>query len=176
MSITTAKGDSGNTTLLTGELVRKDDLRVEAYGTLDELDAHLGEARQAVSEENVRQILLEIQQDLFRLMGELACKSKPYAHPVTEEEVNKLTDRAREWEQKVHLEGLVIPGNTPQSAKLDVCRTITRRAERRIVTLSQSEPVSDFILQYINRLSDLLFILARWFEQKEDAILYAKNK
>ncbi|MBM4399721.1 MAG: ATP:cob(I)alamin adenosyltransferase, partial [Candidatus Cloacimonetes bacterium] len=85
------------------------------------------------------------------------------------------TAKVHDFEQRVGLTGFVIPGSTAASAKLDVCRTIARRAERRIVALTQGEEVPQIILQFVNRLSDFLFIIARWLEKKDNAIVYVKN-
>jgi ATP:cob(I)alamin adenosyltransferase len=175
MSISTTNGDKGQTGLYSGERVWKDDLRVDAYGTLDELDAHIGEAKHIIHDVNVRHLLIDIQKDLYRIMGQLASKSEPFPIPLTQAETEKLTALVHDYEQRVGLTGFVLPGGTAQSAKLDVCRTLARRAERRIVKLSRQEEVPPEILTYINRLSDFFFIIARWLEKKEDAITYAKN-
>jgi len=175
MSISTTNGDKGQTGLFSGERVWKDDLRVDAYGTLDELDAHIGEAKHMIHDVNVRHLLIDIQKDLYRVMGQLASKSAPFPNPLTETEAEKLTALVHDYEQRVGLSGFVLPGGTAQSAQLDVCRTIARRAERRIVTLSRTEEVPPSVLAYVNRLSDFFFIIARWLEKKDDAITYAKN-
>lgn len=175
MSVSTIHGDGGQTGLFSGETVWKDDLRVDAYGTLDELDAHIGEAKHVIKDCDLRHLLTDIQKDLYKIMGQLACKDDSYPEPLTAEQAEKLTVMVHDFEQRVGLTGFVIPGNTAPSAKLDVCRTVARRAERRIVTLSRTEKISPAILQYINRLSDFFFIMARWIEKKEDAIVYVKN-
>jgi cob(I)alamin adenosyltransferase len=175
MSISTKAGDKGQTGLFTGERVWKDDHRVDAYGTLDELDAHIGEAKHIIHDVNLRHLLIDIQRDLYKVMGQLASKDGSFPVPITLDAAEKLTALVHDYEQRVGLTGFVIPGSTVQSAKLDVCRTIARRAERRIVTLSREEDVPEAILQYVNRLSDFFFIIARWIEKKEDAIVYAKN-
>lgn len=175
MSISSKTGDFGQTGLFSGERVWKDDLRVDAYGTLDELDAHLGEAKHLIHDVNVRHLLIDIQKDLYRVMGQLASTNESFPQPITQEDTEKLTALVHDYEQRVNLQGFVIPGSTAQSAKLDVCRTIARRAERRIITLSKTENISPAILQYVNRLSDFLFIIARWIEKKDDAITYIKN-
>jgi len=175
MSIITKNGDNGHTGLFSGEIVWKDDLRVNAYGTLDELDAHIGEAKHLIHDVNIRHLLIDIQRDLYRIMGQLASKGDAFPNPITPAETGKLTELVHDYEQRVGLKGFVLPGNTAQSAKLDVCRTIARRAERRIVTLMRNEEVPETILQYVNRLSDFFFIIARWIEKKEDAIVYVNK-
>jgi cob(I)alamin adenosyltransferase len=176
MSITTKAGDKGQTRLFSGEIVWKDDPRVEAYGTLDELDAQIGEAKNHIHETGIRHVLIDIQKNLSRLMGQLAAKDVEYPDSITQKDVTKLTELVQDYEIRVDLKGFVIPGSTLPSSKLDVCRTIARKAERRIVSLSQKEAVPELILQYINRLSDFLFILARWIEKKENAIVYLHQK
>ncbi len=161
MSISTKTGDKGTTSLWSGERVSKDDLRVEAYGTVDELDSHLGESKHYVKIERVKEIIERVQNDLMKVMGELASLSKEYSLPLKLEDINWLTDCVHSFEVDVQLKGFVIPGNTIQSAKLDICRTITRRAERRIIELSHESEVNTLVIQYMNRLSDLCFIMAR---------------
>lgn len=164
MSITTKGGDKGQTSLYTGERVWKDDLRVEAYGTLDELDALIGESRHHIASEEIKQILSGIQKHLYRVMGQLATKDGSYPHPLCAAEVEEITALIRDFEARLNLKGFVIPGTTIPSAKLDICRTVARRAERRAVGLAREEIVPEAVMQYINRLSDLFFILARTVE------------
>lgn len=175
MSISTKTGDKGHTSLYSGEKVWKDDLRVDAYGTLDELDAHIGDAKHLIHDVNIRHLLIDIQKNLYDIMGQLASKSEAYANPVEEKEAEQLTAMVHDFEQRVDLKGFVLPGSTIPSAKLDICRTVTRRAERKIISLARQEDVPEPILQYVNRLSDFFFILARWIEKKENAIVYATH-
>lgn len=175
MSISTKAGDGGMTSLWSGERVWKDDLRVEAYGTLDELDAHIGEARHNVILEEVKSILSQIQSDLYHIMGELASTDISYPVPIRNDEVDRLTEIVHHYESQLQLKGFVVPGNTPSSAKLDVCRTITRRAERRVVALKQKVSIPEEILLYVNRLSDVFFILARAEEQHLGKLEYIKK-
>jgi len=158
MSIVTKTGDKGQTSLWSGERVDKDDIRVEAYGALDELTSHLGEVKHYVSKAN-KNVLEDVQRDIIRVMGELACKGKKSNDPIGADEIQALTTLIHKMEKDIKFLGFVIPGKTINSARIDICRTVCRRAERRIITLSKQEEVSDFILQYVNRLSDLLFII-----------------
>jgi len=174
MSIVTKTGDAGQTSLCSGERVWKDDPRVEAYGTIDELDALVAEARQLTSDTKTRNVLRDIQRMLYRMMSELAVTDGSFEDRISIKDINKLGEMVQEFEFKLNLKGFVITGNTPGSAKLDVCRTVARRAERRIVALSRQVEVAETLLQYINRLSDFFFILARWIEKKENALEYAK--
>jgi ATP:cob(I)alamin adenosyltransferase len=175
MSISTKTGDKGKTSLWTGERVKKNSLRVEAYGTVDELNAHMAEAKHLVKPGKLKKIIIEIHEDLFRVAGSLA-STGVYAHPVTPEDVDRITDYVHEFESEVELIGFVFPGNTIQSAKLDVCRTIARRAERRILSLDEKEKVSEHIKKYMNRLSDLIYIMARFEEKKKNKLEFMKWK
>ena len=158
MSIVTKTGDKGQTSLWSGERVDKDDIRIEAYGTLDELTSHLGEVKHYVSNEYTT-VLEGVQRDLIRIMGELACKNKRSHDPIRADEIEALTTLIHKMEKEIKFTGFLIPGKSINSARIDICRTVCRRAERRIITLSKHEEVSEFILQYVNRLSDLLFLV-----------------
>ncbi len=175
MSVTTKTGDSGQTSLYTGERVWKDDLRVDAYGSLDELDAQIGDARHQVADPEVLNCLESLQQTLYRVMGELASLSGGYPYPITQEDVDGITAKIAALEAKTPLQGFVLPGSTPASARLDICRTVARRAERRIISLARLETVSPQLRQYVNRLSDLLFMLARTVEAAAGAIRYTRK-
>jgi ATP:cob(I)alamin adenosyltransferase len=158
MSISTKSGDKGQTSLWSGESVCKDDIRVEAYGSLDELNSFFGDAKHFVSEE-AKEIIENIQKLLFRVMGELASRGKSFSNPIGYDEVEYLTKLVHSYEKDVRFDGFVIPGNTIAAAKLDICRTVCRRAERRIISLASTEGVSEHIIAFVNRLSDLLFVL-----------------
>lgn len=173
MSISTKTGDKGFTSLWSGQRVKKSHLRVESYGTIDELNSSISEAKHLVKSDEIKNIIIEIQNDLFRVGGALATIGD-YKHPVLEEDVQRLTDYVHLFEKQVEFKGFFIPGNTIQSAKLDTCRTIARRAERRVLALDESEPVPETIKQYINRLSDLIFIMARVEEKNEGKLDYKK--
>ena len=162
------------TSLFSGERVYKDDLRVDAYGSLDELDAQIGDAKHLVPEA-LKAELIDIQRQLYRAMGNLASKSGEYPLPLLEADVETLTNRIHDYESKLNLKGFVVPGSLPASAKLDICRTIARRAERRVIALSRVEEVPSAILGFVNRLSDYFFITARWVEDLEGAIVYKKG-
>lgn len=177
MSISTKTGDKGKTSLWSGERVAKNSARVEAYGTVDELNSHLAEAKHIVKSQRVKDVILEIQDDLFRAAGALASSGR-FAYPMHEEDVERITQYVLNFEEEVELTGFVIPGSTPQSAKLDVCRTIARRAERRILTLvepgTNTEQVPEPVKRYINRLSDLIYMMARFEEKLEDKLVFKK--
>lgn len=174
MSISTKTGDKGTTGLWSGERVWKDDQRVESYGTVDELNSFMGEAKHFIETEKIFNQIEEIQNDLFRVAGQLASRDKLFVEPLTEKDIDKLTLWVHEYEAEVKLSGFVIPGSTLASAKLDVCRTIARRAERCIISLMKSETIPEELVRYTNRLSDLLFIMARKEESNKGKITSKK--
>lgn len=166
------KGDAGNTSLLFGKSVPKSDLRCEAYGTIDEAISSLGVARNLVKQSKTREIILKVQKELFTVNTELATKSEDRerlaarCQPVTGRMADELEELIDEIEAEVEIpEAFVVPGSNMASAALDVSRAIVRRAERRVVALKEKGEVKcEAILQYLNRLADLLFILARFEE------------
>lgn len=172
MSITTKGGDKGQTSLYSGERVLKSDLRVDAYGTLDELDAFIGEAKHYVDDDAVQALLIDTQNKLYRVMGQLATPSKEYPMPICNSEVEEITATIHHYEKLVDLQGFVIPGSCIASARLDICRTVARRAERRVITLAQTAKVPETLMQYVNRLSDFFYILARYIEVKQGVLTY----
>jgi cob(I)alamin adenosyltransferase len=179
VSIVTAAGDGGTTGLLDGTRVPKDHPRIECLGALDELNAHLGDARCALAGGDLAgttgakaaEMLKAIQGELFTVAGILAAPAggaggtgadpaaAPGPAPPPGEE--RLGAWVRELEAAIPIRGFALPGANPLSAKLDIARTVCRRAERRIVSLDRLEGVPAVILRYMNRLSDLLFMLAR---------------
>jgi ATP:cob(I)alamin adenosyltransferase len=161
MTISTKTGDKGQTSLWSGQRVSKDAPQVEAYGTLDELNAFLGEAKHYLKSKENQEIIEIIQQDLIKLMGELATLGKPFKDPIASQEIDTLTTLVAKFEETIKIDGFVTPGKTIASAKLDICRTVARRAERRIVTFAGKKEVSAGILEYVNRLSDVLYLMAR---------------
>ncbi len=168
------KGDKGDTSLLFGRRVSKSDPRCEAYGTIDELVSSLGVARNLVANDKVKEIILRAQKELFTINAELATRTEDYeklAHSFTP--VNdKMADDLEELIDKIEAEiempkEFIIPGTNLASASIDVSRAIARRAERKVVVLKENGGIrNDAILQYLNRLADLLFALARYEEAK----------
>ncbi|MFA4662296.1 cob(I)yrinic acid a,c-diamide adenosyltransferase [Pyrococcus kukulkanii] len=171
MKVTTKVGDKGTTRLFGGEEVWKDSPITEANGTIDELTSFLGEARHYVDEQ-IREILDKVQTHLYRIMGELG--SKGQFKGVGREEIEWLESLIMDYEERIELRSFVFPGGTLASAKLDVCRTIARRAERRVATVLREYGIGRWALVYLNRLSDLLFLLAREIEMKEGKLREAK--
>jgi cob(I)alamin adenosyltransferase len=160
MRIYTGIGDSGHTRLFGGEDVSKDNLRVAAYGELDELNSFLGFARRAVAPE-LDAILDRLQNELFELGGELASPRGKNVSIVSEDVSNLEADIDRLMAGGPELRNFILPGGAGGSAELHMARSVCRRAERAVVRLHEEEPVRDEVLRYVNRLSDLLFAMAR---------------
>jgi cob(I)alamin adenosyltransferase len=174
--IYTRTGDDGTTALGTGARVRKDTVRVAAYGTVDETNAAIGMVRVHLAD-NHRGLdgnLLRIQNDLFDLGADLCVPDRGTALPyeplrITAAQVKWLEDEIDEMNAELKpLRSFVLPGGSPAAAALHVARTVCRRAERLMVELSAdpNEPVSDVALQYINRLSDFLFVASRFINDR----------
>ncbi len=163
----TRTGDQGTTALGGGQRVTKDAPRIEAYGTIDELNSVLGIALARGLSRELAAPLARVQNDLFHLGSDLC---------VLEEDKERLpvprieARHVEELEQLIDtlsadippLENFILPGGSPGAARLHLARTICRRAERRIVTLAAEEEIGEWVLRYLNRLSDLLFVAARW--------------
>jgi cob(I)alamin adenosyltransferase len=166
MKIYTKTGDDGTTSLFSGGRVRKDDLRVEAYGTVDELNSHLGMARAIKPAAEVDALLETVQNQLFRLGADLATQLDAKADwvvRVDEAAVRGLeTDIDRMTDILEPLKNFILPGGTPAAAQIHIARTVCRRAERLAVHLAEREPITELTVQYLNRLSDWLFTLARY--------------
>lgn len=168
--IYTRAGDKGKTGLLSGERIDKADPRVEAYGTVDELGSFLGVAK-VHSSKRIAGYLHDIQQKLFIINAELATNSDSLdpedplrkLQRVRPEDVEFLEKIADELSDELPLlTNFVIPGGTKAAAFLHICRTVCRRAERRIVNYASMESVNEELIRYINRLSDLLFVMSRY--------------
>jgi cob(I)alamin adenosyltransferase len=166
VKIYTKTGDDGKTGLLASGRVPKDAPRIEAYGTVDELNAALGVARAAGLGVPEDEILAAIQDELFHLGAALADPDPDgrFHRAIRPEHAARLEGVIDQMEANVEpLTAFILPGGTPGAAQLHLARTICRRAERRVVTLSQipGESVPEAAIIYLNRLSDLLFVLAR---------------
>ena len=165
MKIYTRTGDAGDTSLFDGTRVRKDDARVDAYGDVDELNAWLGLVRSSLDDPEIDGELARIQRDLFAVGAALADPTDKIAArvtkaSVTEADVVRLEQLIDRLEQELDpLRRFILAGGSPPGAGLHVARAVCRRAERRIVSL---QPAADaIVLRYVNRLSDLLFVVAR---------------
>ena len=167
MKIYTRTGDEGETGLGDGARVGKDTLRVDCYGEVDELNACLGVVRSQHEDEGLDVLLGHVQRDLFALGAQLAdpqarvAERKPKA-AVTPEHVKRLEDAIDARQETLPpLKAFILPGGSPAGALLHFARTVCRRAERRVVALARHEQVDPLVVTYLNRLSDLLFVLAR---------------
>ncbi len=165
--IYTRKGDGGTTALGGGQRVPKDSLRVAAYGTVDELNSVLGLALTQGLCERLQQVLPSIQNELFHLGSDLAFLEEDkqrYALPQIEERhVRRLEALIDELNAVVGpLENFILPGGSSGAAWLHLARTVCRRAEREVVALSRQEAIGAFVIPYLNRLSDALFVMARY--------------
>ena len=157
--IYTRTGDGGETGLARGERVSKDGPRIEAIGTVDELNSHLGVLLAEPVSDRVREVLTEVQHRLFDLGGEL---SLPDMTLISEAHVKALEEALDAFNATLPpLKEFILPGGGRPAALCHVARTVCRRAERRLVTLMAAETVSPHLLAYVNRLSDLLFVLCR---------------
>jgi cob(I)alamin adenosyltransferase len=165
VKIYTRTGDTGETSLFDGTRVRKDHARVEAYGDIDELNAWLGFARSSLANGDLDDELARLQSDLFALGAELADPADRIAKRVTkatltDADVERLEQAIDRLELELSpLRRFILAGGTPSGAALHLARAVCRRAERRIISLEP--PVELVFLKYINRLSDLLFVIAR---------------
>lgn len=166
MRIYTRTGDDGTTGLFGGARVEKDDARVEAFGTVDELNSVIGAARAAGLSDDVDQSLGRIQDELFHLGAELACvsgKESKLGIPLLNSDSVARLERTIDLAEAdlAPLTQFLLPGGSPGAALLHLARTVCRRAERRVLAASRLSPVSPVVFVYLNRLADLLFVLAR---------------
>ncbi len=170
MKIYTKTGDRGETSLFSGGRVPKSHLRVEAYGTIDELNSILGVVRAAAPSNRTDGWLNDVQKQLFHLGADLATPLEAKA-----DWIKRISYREIEWlettidemtDELEPLKNFILPGGTTAAANLQLARAVCRRAERLIVVLADQEEIGDFVLAYVNRLSDWLFTLAR-FENKQ---------
>jgi cob(I)alamin adenosyltransferase len=171
MKIYTKTGDKGETGLFGGERVAKNSPRIEAYGTIDELNSFIGLAVNEVRAPEVRELLEQIQNELFTVGSDLATPENEktirlgitrvagHMYVNLEQEIDKYEDRVEE------LRNFILPGGTKAASLLHICRTICRRAER-LVTALKTDNINENILIYLNRLSDLLFVLSRYENAK----------
>ena len=166
MKIYTKTGDQGKTSLFGGRRISKDDLRIEAYGTIDELNSHLGLLCSSSTNAEIKIKLQQIQSYLFVIGSNLAAdpeKSNLKIPALSDEQTQFLESEIDVMEsQLTPLRFFILPGGDQSCSQAHLCRTVCRRAERRTVSLSQIEIVNDHILIYLNRLSDYFFVLARY--------------
>lgn len=167
MNIYTKTGDKGQTSLYDGSRIDKDSIRVDSYGTIDELNSYIGLCMHYVSED-IKKALFDIQRDLFYIGAELATKNTDKLNKVVIEEdiINLEYIIDKYMEKSKGLDSFIIPGTSLASAHLHIARTICRRAERIIISLNKMENINPLLIKYINRLSDTLYAIARYSEEK----------
>ncbi|MEK3725067.1 cob(I)yrinic acid a,c-diamide adenosyltransferase [Paenibacillus sp. FSL H8-0034] len=181
MKIYTRTGDAGQTGVIGGR-VDKDDVRVEAYGTVDELKCFVGQAMGFLDKDKFEDLLhdlLEIQHELFDCGSDLALlKQELRPYKVTAEMVDRLEAMIDKYDAETpDITKFILPGGSLASSTLHVCRTVCRRAERRVVTLARTQPINEEVRRYLNRLSDLFFTVARLANSRIDVkdIEYARS-
>ena len=170
----TRSGDDGTTGLGGGQRVPKDSLRIETYGTVDELSSQIGVAVALGLEPRLAAELARIQNDLFNLGSDLCIleedKARMPVPGIEERHVDALERLMDELSAELSpLENFILPGGTPGAAQLHVARTVCRRAERLLVALAREEAVGPFTVRYLNRLSDALFVMARYENHRRGA-------
>lgn len=176
----TRTGDAGKTSLVSGTRVDKDDVRVEAYGTVDELNSNIGVLMHStkLDDQEIIALLRKAQNKLFNIGGYLANDKADTLYGVKKEDVEELEQMMDQMNEELPpAQGFVLPGGTRLSATADRCRTITRRAERRVVTLAKVATVDPLVLEYLNRLSDFFFVFARYnnIQNQVEEIYWDKN-
>ena len=167
MKIYTKTGDQGETSLYGGQRVLKDHLRIEAYGTVDELNSVLGIALCQIKDTEIRGVIGNIQHDLFIVGADLASPADlnkgQSVMRIGQEKIEWLENQIDTYDAKLpELKHFILPGGTTGAAYLHLARTVCRRAERKVSTLGKSIEIGTNILVYLNRLSDLLFVLSRY--------------
>lgn len=171
VKIYTKTGDEGRTSLFDGVRVDKDNIRVESYGTVDELGAILGLSKHYLDDEKVYNIIENIQNKLFTLSANLATEDpSKIKYKMKDKDIEELELIIDEYMDK--FTGFIVAGTSKASAHLHQARTVARRAERRIISLSKIARVDPLVIKYINRLSDALYALARSQEKEKKSVKY----
>lgn len=174
MKVYTKKGDGGETSLIGGTRVKKSNIRIDAYGTVDELNSFVGVIRDSATDKFKDSELQNIQDQLFTLGSDLATdksKSKMQNPILKEEDILRLEESMDEMDKDLDaLKNFIIPGGDITSSYCHVARCICRRTERIVIELNDQEAVDEKIIQYLNRLSDYLFILARAYTRKHGGL------
>ncbi|BDS11001.1 cob(I)yrinic acid a,c-diamide adenosyltransferase [Aureispira anguillae] len=169
----TKTGDKGTTALFGGARVPKNHIRIESYGTVDELNSYIGLIRDSLSDEQLKIVLKEIQDRLFTLGAILATdpsKKNVKTPDLKDEDVSYLESEIDQMEEKLEpLKSFILPGGHPTVSFCHIARCVCRRAERMCVALNENELVLPVVMQYLNRLSDYLFVLGRFVAKKLDA-------
>ena len=172
MKVYTKKGDKGNTQLLGGSMVKKNHIKLECYGTIDELNAFIGNICDQEINTSSKENLLKIQNQLFNLGSCIAFdgkKEKIKLPNVTEENIEMMEKEIDKMDVSLPpLKNFILPSGIPTVSKCHIARTVCRRAERNLVALGQEEKIDPLHLKYLNRLSDYLFVLARVILMEND--------
>ncbi|RCW44104.1 MULTISPECIES: cob(I)yrinic acid a,c-diamide adenosyltransferase [unclassified Halanaerobium] len=180
MKIYTKTGDKGKTSLFDNSRVNKDSPRVESYGTVDELNSSLGFAKNFVDDKEIVELIKNIQRKLFNAAGQLATPNyESFPDKIDEKDIKELEEKIDYYLEQMNKKErsmFIIPGSTKGSGALHMSRTICRRAERRITTLAAKEEISLLVQKYINRLSDLLYVLARYLEGALNYVEFKKEE
>lgn len=174
--IVTRTGDNGTTGLSDGTRLSKDDVRIEAIGAIDELNSVIGITLTCSETESISQLLISIQHDLFDFGAELATPGRDILNT---EHIKRLEHAVSEFNEGLApLKEFILPGGCLAASYLHLARTVCRRAERALVSLNKVAPTSEYLLKYLNRLSDLLFILARSMNKQtgENDVLWQAEK
>lgn len=167
MKIYTKTGDNGETGLFGGKRVKKSDKRISAYGTIDELNAHLGLAKEFITSEEIKSLIEKLQNLLFNCGADLATPLEEISIKISipridEKDIEFVEKNIDYFESKLEpLKNFILPGGSKGAALLHLCRTVCRRAEREIVALEECEVINHKIVIFANRISDLLFVLSR---------------
>ncbi|CUS77941.1 cob(I)alamin adenosyltransferase [Candidatus Kryptonium thompsonii] len=172
MKIYTRTGDDGTTSIFAGGRVKKNDARVEAYGTIDEFNSILGIARAVSKNEFISGIIRDIQNLLFVLGSDLATPidvKNERVKRISKDDIEMIEKLIDEIDKELSpLKNFILPGGTLLASLLHHARTVCRRAERRLVSLSEKERINEHVIPFVNRLSDLLFVLARYANKIEN--------
>ena len=173
MKIYTKKGDTGETSLIGGKRVLKSSLRIDAYGTIDELNSYIGLIRDQKIDKKAIEQLLEIQDRLFTIGSLLASgsNSKMKLPQLHENDITFLETSIDNMDEELApMRSFVLPGGHTTVSYCHIARCVCRRAERLVIELSQTEPINELIIPYLNRLSDYLFTLSRWLTKELKAL------
>ena len=165
--IYTKTGDKGKTSLVSGKRVSKDNIRIRAYGTVDELNSILGVVKHHVSKKLIK-VIAEIQNDLFDIGGQISL-NEDGANIITSESITSLDNYIDQYNSSLDpLKEFILPGGDLFSANLHVARSVTRRAERAVVELYSDSLENNNVVMYLNRLSDYFFVLSRFYNKSEN--------
>ncbi len=171
--IYTKTGDKGQTSLIGGTRLPKHHVRIEAYGTVDELNSHIGLLRDVIEEKNTFDLLISIQDRLFTIGSHLAAdpeKNKMQLPPIHEEDVTALEKAIDKINEQVpEMKSFVLPGGHIHVSYCHIARCVCRRAERAVLRLAENEKIEGIHIKYLNRLSDYLFMLSRWITMDKKA-------